>query len=269
MSKRVIAEIIKQEEIAPKHYKMLISAPEIANNCRAGQFLHLKWVSDNYDPLLRRPISINDFNEHAGEITLIYRVVGRGTQILSELEAGDKLDLMGTLGNGFNLSEAKDKAMVVGGGMGLAPLYPVVKNLVEAGVETILLAGAETEKELLNLAEYRKLQEKGDLDLKLATVDGSCGYQCFVTELFDEIEPSEIDKVYTCGPEPMLEVVQDWVREYDINAEASLEERMGCGTGACLSCVCKIKIEDENGFKYKKSCTEGPVFSLPEVIFND
>ncbi len=266
MSRRVISEIMLQEEISPKHFKMVIKAPKIAKQAKAGQFLHLKWVSNLHDsdPLLRRPISINEINREEGTITIIYRVIGRGTRALANLVAGDKVDIMGPIGMGFSIPDFVDRAVIIGGGMGIAPLFPIVKELVAEGKEVVVLLGSETKGQLLNLVDYKKL----DVKLKTATVDGSYGYKGFVTDLLDD-ELEDADYLYTCGPEVMMEVVQEKVISKGLAGEASLEERMGCGTGACLSCVCKNKVKNQDGWEYKKTCTQGPVFSLEEVIFRD
>lgn len=265
MAERSIREIISQEEICPGHYQMIIDAPEIAAEAEMGQFLHLKWAAEQLgsnDPLLRRPISFNRIDEDKGELRIIYRVVGRGTKMLSTLEAGDKIDLMGPLGTGFSIPDEND-FLVVGGGMGIAPLLELTKNLLALDKEVTVLLGAEKKEELLNLAEYQDLE----LDLKVATMDGSAGYQGFVTDLLEESD--NIDYVYTCGPEVMMEEVQNWAQQNGVEGQASLEERMGCGTGACLSCVCKIKVATEAGWEYQKTCTTGPVFALNEVIFDE
>ena len=266
MANRTIRKIISQEEICPEHYQMVIDAPKIAAEAKMGQFLHLKWAAEEIasnDPLLRRPISFNKIDQDQGEIRLIYRVVGRGTRLLSTLEAGDKIDLMGPLGTGFSIPNGSDKFLVVGGGMGSAPLLEVTKKLLVLDKEVTVLLGAEKEEQLLNLAEY----EAADLNLKTAAMDKSASYQGFVTDLLDEVD--EIDYLYTCGPEVMISEVQDWAQKNEIEGQTSLEERMGCGTGACLSCVCKIKVETESGWEYQKTCTTGPVFALNEVILDE
>ncbi|WP_027340333.1 dihydroorotate dehydrogenase electron transfer subunit [Halonatronum saccharophilum] len=264
MSQRVIKEILSQEEIAPKHFKMVIDAPEIVEGAKPGQFLHLKWV-DNIggDPLLRRPISINDMDKDSGELSIIYRVLGRGTELLSRLSKGDKVDIMGPIGKGFSIPKEARKVVVVGGGMGIAPLYPIVKELLNKDREITLFLGGADEGQLLNLKDYEEM----DLELKTSTVDGSHGYKGFVTDLLEEALDGA-DYIYTCGPEGMMEVVQEKAKKLGVKGEASLEERMGCGTGACLSCVCKIKVGTKDDWEYKKTCTQGPIFPVEEVIFN-
>ncbi|GAB6100716.1 dihydroorotate oxidase B electron transfer subunit [Halanaerocella petrolearia] len=265
MAQQVIREIVSQTEICSNHFKMVINAPEIANQSLPGQFLHLKWAKDlkQSDPLLRRPISFNSINQETGTITLIYRVIGRGTKLLSNLQAGDKIDLMGPLGESFSIPKSTDKVAVVGGGMGIAPLFPLVNQLLDLDKEVVVLLGANNKEQLLNLSEYQNLE----IDLKVATMDGSYGHQGFVTGLLTEL--TDIDYVYTCGPEIMMQKVQDWAKQEGVPGETSLEERMGCGTGACLSCVCKIKVGSKDDWEYRKTCTEGPTFPLGEVIFDE
>ncbi|MGM0370396.1 MAG: dihydroorotate dehydrogenase electron transfer subunit [Bacillota bacterium] len=266
MPERSIRKIISQSEISPGNYQMVIKAPEIASEAKMGQFLHLKWVADQInssDPLLRRPISFNEVDLVKGEITIVYEVIGRGTKLLSTLEAGDEVDLMGPLGTGFSIDEDSEKCLVLGGGMGIAPLLILVENLLAADKEVVVLLGSETKEQLLNLEQYQYL----DVELQTATMDGSSGYQGFVTDLLTDLE--DIDYVYTCGPEVMMKKVQAWANQNGIKGQASLEERMGCGTGACLSCVCKVKVDTETGWEYQKACTTGPIFALDEVIFDE
>ena len=266
MPERSIRKVVSQKKLCSNHYQMVIDAPKMAEEAQMGQFVHLKWVSkdiNNNDPLLRRPISFNEINKDKGEITIVYRTIGRGTKLLASLEAGDKVDLMGPLGTGFSIPQDKDKFVIVGGGMGIAPLLVLVENLIAAQKEVVVLLGAETEEQLLNLEQYQNL----DIEVKAATMDGSYGYQGYVTDLL--AEETNVDYIYTCGPEIMMEQVQNWAVENKIKGQASLEERMGCGTGACLSCVCKIKVETESGWEYKKTCTTGPIFALNEVIFSE
>ncbi|MBM7556036.1 dihydroorotate dehydrogenase electron transfer subunit [Halanaerobacter jeridensis] len=264
MPERSIRNIVSQKEICPGHYQMVIDAPEIAAEAEMGQFLHLKWAAEtNSDPLLRRPISFNEIDREHGQLIIVYRVIGRGTKLLSTLEAGDKIDLMGPLGTGFSIPEEKNNFLVVGGGMGIAPLLDLVENLLVADKEVTVLLGAEKKEQLLNLEQYQEL----NVNLKTATMDGSSGYQGFVTDLLADL--TAIEYVYTCGPEVMMATVQEWAQENEIAGQASLEERMGCGTGACLSCVCKIKVETESGWEYQKTCTTGPIFALNEVIFDE
>ncbi|MCK8827757.1 dihydroorotate dehydrogenase electron transfer subunit [Natroniella acetigena] len=266
MAQRVIKEIIDQQKIGPGYFKLVIKVPEIVAQAKIGQFVHIKWVAEDSgaDPLLRRPISLNRINPAEGTMTLVYRVVGRGTKVLSKLTAGDKLDIMGPLGTGFSISEDTNRVLVIGGGVGIAPLYPLVNELVKQNKEVILLLGAESAEEVIDLSSF----EEFDLELKVATMDGSLGREGFVTDYLAELE-QEIDYIYTCGPMPMMKVIRDWAIDSNVAGQASLEERMGCGTGACLSCVCQVKIDGKDGWTYKKACTAGPVFPLREVIFDE
>jgi dihydroorotate dehydrogenase electron transfer subunit len=266
MAQRVIRRIISQEEICLNHFKMAIDAPKIVQQAKPGQFLHLKGAANlkSVDPLLRRPISINQIDHDKGEITIIYRAMGRGTKLLAQLKSEDRLDIMGPLGTGFSIPKDAQKILVVGGGMGIAPLLPLVEELVALDKEVIILLGAENKEQLLNLVDYQQL----GVELKVATVDGSYGQQGFVTLFLAQII-DDIDYLYTCGPEPMIKAIQSWAIKREIQGEVSLEERMGCGTGACLSCVCKVKVGTKADWEYKKSCSEGPIFSLTEVVFDE
>ncbi|WP_408954371.1 dihydroorotate dehydrogenase electron transfer subunit [Natroniella sp. ANB-PHB2] len=266
MAQRVIREVVKQQKVGPDYFKMVIKAPEIVAQAKIGQFVHIKWVAkkSGFDPLLRRPISLNRINYEEETITLVYRVVGRGTEVLSRLVAGDQLDIMGPLGTGFSISEEINRVVVVGGGVGIAPLYPLVNELIKKNKEVVLLLGAESAEEVIDLNSFQEF----DLKLKVATMDGSLGKEGFVTDYLDGLG-QEIDYIYTCGPTLMMKVVKDWAVNFDVAGQASLEERMGCGTGACLSCVCQVKIDGKDGWTYKKACTAGPIFPLREVIFDE
>jgi len=174
--------------------------------------------------------------------------------------------LMGPLGNGFDLSNLQDEIMVVGGGIGSAPLLALIEKLVELEKDLTVLIGANQEEEILCQSELEELP----LTLKIATTDGSYGYQGYVTELLaEELSKADYEQIFACGPTPMLKAMMPVIKDEDMEVQISLEERMGCGTGACLSCVCKVKVENENGFVYKKACTDGPVFRAKEVILDE
>lgn len=263
MTLQVSGQVLANENIAPQHFLMEIEIPQIANRAKPGQFVHIR-VSDNSDPLLRRPISLHRIDKEKGSVYLLYQVVGRGTELMSHFVPGQKVDLMGPLGNGFTLPEAEN-VTVIGGGIGVAPLFPLLSLLIEAGKKITVIFGARNKDYLLGIELVREM----GLDIHTATDDGSVGHHGFVTDIFSqENQKIKPDYVYACGPEPMLAKVTEIAKVAGIPGEVSLEERMGCGVGACLSCVCKIKTVNDNGFKYKKVCQDGPVFNLQEVIFH-
>lgn len=265
MAKQAFGKIIEHQEVAKDFWRMKIEVPEIAAFSKPGQFVHVR-IGNSLDPLLRRPISLHDIDPDAGIITLLYQLRGKGTRLLKDLEIGDRVDLMGPLGTGWSLPPAVKQAIVVGGGCGVAPLLPLVKILKQVKVETTVMIAARACEYLISVEELEATGAK----VLIATDDGSRGHKGYVTELLDqELRTGNYDFVYGCGPEIMLEKVVHMAREKGLKGEVSLEERMGCGVGACLSCVCKVKVATETGWTYKKACTEGPVFDLEEVLLGE
>jgi len=254
--------ITSNERILPDFYKMIIAVPQIANEATPGQFVMLR-TSTGLDPFLKRPISLSGIDRDKGTITLIYHVVGRGTNLLTGLEKSAEIELVGPLGKGFGWNEEDRTTAVVGGGAGIAPLVALAEELIKQGKEVYALLGAQTKDKLLEVEAFAALGAK----VRIATDDGSSGEKGFVTRLLEELsQETKIDKVFCCGPLPMTKAVVKMTKELFIPCEVSLEERMGCGFGACIGCACKVR--DEYGtITYKKVCQDGPVFTSCEVIF--
>jgi len=259
------AEVVNNECIMPAHYRLTLLAPSIAGQVVPGQFLHLRcWK--NYDPLLRRPISIHAVDRQSGMIVLLYRVVSRGTELLSQQKPGDTLSVIGPLGRGFTLPQKDNGIGVVAGGMGIAPLYFLLQELSSMGIKAAVFQGAATANMLLVTQEISALGHA----LFVATDDGSAGFHGAVTDLLASVSMQQdipISFIYTCGPKAMMQKVSEFAAQQGAACEVSLEEKMGCGVGACLSCACKIKGRD-NGFSYQRVCVEGPVFSGEEVCWD-
>ncbi|HWQ77070.1 MAG TPA: dihydroorotate dehydrogenase electron transfer subunit [Syntrophomonas sp.] len=250
--------VISNRPCAPALFEMEIEAPRTALLCEPGQFLQVR-ASAGLDPLLRRPISIYDVDRQGGIITLLYKVVGRGTELLAGLRPQHALDIMGPLGRGFTLPPAPGRAVLVGGGVGIAPLLYLARRLREMQWSLTVCYGAGSAKELAAASRFDEL----GVELLLATADGSRGYKGLVTELLQAgIMVEKIDMIYTCGPEIMMAAVTDFAARYGLQGECSLEEHMACGVGACLGCARKLKNSDQN---YGKVCKDGPVFSLAAV----
>ncbi len=269
MSYSVTVEITAHRKKSDDLYRLDLYSPEISREVQPGQFLHLRVRDGGYDPLLRRPFSIYDWDGSRGIISIMYRVVGRGTGILAQRPAGDKLDIMGPLGRPFTLWEGDRKVIVVAGGVGMAPLYPLVKAFLKKDVEVEVLLGARTEGQLVGIEDLQELK----INPHVATQDGSTGFKGLVTDLLKEkLEENSFHRLYTCGPRPMLEEVARVAGVYQLKGEVSLEELMACGVGACLGCVCPVKDGEgraEDGAQktlYKKICAQGPAFSLEEVF---
>lgn len=268
------AEVLEQNEVTPGYFRLTLAAPEAATAARPGQFLHIS-CGKTYDPLLRRPISIHAADRQKGEVSLLYRVAGKGTSLLSGLKRGDSINILGPLGNGFTMPAGNENVFVVAGGMGVAPLYFFLQELSRHHHKAAVLLGASTKEQLICVKEIKDL---GHTVLS-ATDDGSAGHHGTVVELFDlyaripvhgcgDYRPDQElnGLVYGCGPAPMLKGLCGAMRESGFRGEISLEERMGCGVGACLSCVCKTK-DGKDGFRYRRVCAEGPVFPAKGVVW--
>ncbi|MDF0725249.1 dihydroorotate dehydrogenase electron transfer subunit [Cytobacillus sp. S13-E01] len=258
MIKKELMKVVKQETIAENIYEMTLEGNLVSEMNQPGQFVHVK-VTGGSEPLLRRPISIANIDHQHNQFTMIYRREGHGTRVLSEKEAGIQVDVLGPLGNGFPV-EATDKgetAMLVGGGIGVPPLYELSQQLVAKGVNVIHVLGFQTESAVFYEEQFSLLGET-----YIATVDGSYGSKGFITDVITNFG-LQFDTLYSCGPTMMLKALEQ--RYADKRAYISLEERMGCGVGACFACVCHLQ-NDPNGFTYKKVCSDGPVFKVGEVV---
>lgn len=251
MKQAYLCEIVQNTCIAPDIYDMRFVCAEMAKAAQPGQFVHIK-CGDNINTLLRRPISICDVQEDT--MRVLYQVKGEGTKLLAQKKAGDQLDVMGPLGRGFQMDPANQKCAVIGGGIGTFPLLLLSKQLDKPDI----YLGFRT-KELVSLeAEFAACAGH----LTIATDDGSYGYNGFAIDAL-KANLDGVDMIYACGPTPMLKAVQALSAESGIAAQLSLEQRMGCGIGACLTCACNVRGH------YAHVCKAGPVFKANEVTFDD
>lgn len=255
-------KLIHHEEVNPNHMLMVVEAPKIANKAAMGQFVEVR-VSDSYEPLLRRPISIHDTDKKQGTISLLYQVKGRGTKLLSEKRPGMNIDLLGPLGRGFTLpADSLQKLLIVGGGIGVAPLLLLSKEAKRQAFNSTMILGYNTKEQILRLDEFREHTS----NLQITTMDGSFGEKGLVTiPLERELTAGNYGMIYACGPEAMLESVAALANKYDVPCQVSMESLMGCGVGACLGCSCKTKVEGKE--IYQRVCVEGPVFNSREVVW--
>ena len=241
--KQSIFTIISNEALTDVVYKMVLRGDTSAiTNC--GQFVDLR-LPEKY---LRRPISVCDYDECT--LTLIYKVVGSGTEIMATLRTGTKLDVLTGLGNGYDTSLSGDRPVLVGGGVGVPPMYNLCKKLIAEGKQPRVVLGFNTGAEIFLAEEFKALGAQ----VYVATADGSVGTKGFVTDVIKNLEYTYF---YSCGPMPMFEAMENVMRT---SGQYSFEERMGCGFGACMGCT----IQTKSG--YKRVCKDGPVFHREEVF---
>lgn len=235
-------KILSNEKIAKDVYKMILEG-DTQYITAPGQFINIKLDGK----FLRRPISVCDCDENT--ITIIYKVVGSGTEYMSALTSGEMLDVLTGLGNGYDISKSTNP-LLIGGGVGVPPMYMLAKKLIEAGQHPTVILGFNTKEEIFFEEEFKAL----DCDVRVTTVDGSYGIKGFVTDAF----PDDYDYFYTCGPMPMFKAIENTVKT---SGQYSFEERMGCGFGACMGCSCKTK------YGNKRVCKDGPVLEREEIIW--
>ncbi|MDD5060135.1 MAG: dihydroorotate dehydrogenase electron transfer subunit [Candidatus Omnitrophica bacterium] len=255
---RVIARINSNNNFSGNYWHLELESAAIARRAMAGQFINIK-VNDNSIPLLRRPLSIHSVS--SSKIRLIYEAIGQGTQGLAKRKPGEFLDVIGPLGNGFNLSKTSSKNslnILVAGGMGVAPLVFLAERLKLS--QPLVLIGAKSKNCLLCIKEFKSLGSR----VELATDDGSLGFKGKVTDLLKKTLSTidhRLSTIYACGPKAMLKAISLIAAENKIRAQLSLEEHMACGIGACLGCTVQTKL----GFK--RVCHDGPIFLSEELIW--
>lgn len=253
MKSREFATVVEQKKIASDVYSLWLQTEQIAKEARPGQFVSVYSKDDSR--MLPRPISICEIDRESGCLRLVYRVVGQGTEEFSHLSAGEKLEILGPLGNGLAPVEGKKKAFLMGGGIGIPPMVQLAKEL---DCEVQVIAGYRDE---LFLTE----ELKANGALYIATEDGSAGTKGNVMDAIRE-NGLTADIIYACGPKPMLRAIKAYAEEHQIMCYISMEERMACGIGACLACVCQSKEVDEHTHVHnKRICKDGPVFLSTEV----
>ena len=241
--KQSIFEIVSNEALTDSVYKMIL-AGDTSDITNCGQFVNIQ-LDGMY---LRRPISVCDYDDKT--LTIVYKVVGKGTEAMSAMGAGVKLDILTGLGNGYDLTTAGDKPVLLGGGVGVPPMYNLAKKLRAMGKEVKVILGFNVKSEIFYEEEFKAL----GCDVTVTTVDGSYGTKGFVTNAL----PEDYTYFYTCGPEPMLKAVY---RASKTSGQMSFEERMGCGFGACMGCSCKTLTG------YKRICKDGPVMKKEEILW--
>lgn len=260
------AELVTKERVADRYFRIGFECEEIAREACPGQFLMVRLLSPSWEYLLSRPFSFCTVEE--SRIELFFEVVGKGTRILSRAEKGAVLEILGPLGNGFHL-ETESSPVLVGGGMGIAPLPFLASDAVKRhGVVGItVLLGARTASALC----LRKVFADLGARVLVATDDGTEGHRGPVTDLLENELKSGLNNrpaVYACGPKAMLKAVAELTREHAAPCQFSVEERMACGVGACMGCACRTRDERGN-HHFKQVCVDGPVFDARELVFDE
>lgn len=256
MPKQVFAKLIKKEEILDGLYKFSVEAKEIVELAKPGNFIEIR-VNENLDPFLRRPISIYNMNKEEGILEFIFQVKGKGTEILAQKEEGDLVDIIGPLGNGTFKFEGKKNIAIIGGGIGIFPLYELAKQAQNLGIKISTYLGFRTK----SLVTLEKEFEAVSSNLTITTDDGSYKQNGFaINFLKEDLEKEDIDCIYACGPLPMLKAVKKLAEEKNIPCQISLEEKMGCGLGVCLGCAVKTAASPMDKPEYVHVCKAGPVF---------
>lgn len=242
--KQSFFEIRSNEALTDSIYKMILVG-DTSDITNPGQFINIK-IDGFY---LRRPISICDYDDET--ITIIYKVVGAGTEVMTKMSAGEKLDILVALGNGFDTSKSGKNPVLIGGGVGVPPMYNLCKKLIKEGKKVSVILGFNTKNEIFYENEFKQL----GADVYVTTVDGSYGNKGFVTDVLCNLDYSYF---YTCGPSPMFKAIENVATT---SGQYSFEERMGCGFGACMGCSCKTKYENI------RICKDGPVLEREVIVW--
>ena len=244
--KQSIYKIIENISLTDTVFKMVLEG-DVSDIKNSGEFINIK-LEGKY---LRRPISVCDVDDTT--VTIVYKVVGAGTEQMSQMAVGTELDVLVGLGNGYDLSLSGDAPLLLGGGVGVPPLYNLAKRLIAMGKKVTVVLGFNTKDEIFYEQEFKNL----GAEVFVTTADGTYGIKGFVTDAMKDINYSYF---YTCGPEPMLKAIY---KASTTSGQMSFEERMGCGFGACMGCSCKTLTG------YKRICKEGPVMKKEEILWED
>ena len=254
-----LARVIDNKEIAKDHFKLTFSSDYISSHAEPGQFIGIR-VSNDTDPLLRRPFSIHRINKENKTIEILYKVLGKATQLLTKFRLGDFIDALGPLGSGFKIDKAKQVAVFVGGGAGIAPLFAAAEEAKKQGIKAVYaVIGANHRTAVLCEADFKAL----GVETYVTTDDGSYGKKGLASDILLELLSSHLtpltSHLFACGPKPMLKAISEIAQQYKLDCQLSLEEWMACGVGACKGCAVKTK----SG--YKMVCKDGPVFNYKEI----
>ena len=252
---QMLVPVLEKQALAKNIYRMVLQCRSIAQQAACGQFVHLLPVGCT----LRRPISICEINKAAGTLTIVFEVKGTGTDALANVRVGENVDILGPLGHGFTILPEAKHVVVVGGGIGNPPMLSLAQVYGERATAICGFRSA-------NIVTLQDEFHASGAETILCTDDGTAGRQDLVTEpLKEQLAKGDVDMVYACGPRPMRKFVAAAAKEYGVRCEVSMEERMGCGIGACLVCACQLKREGKSVMGHV--CKDGPVFPAEEVVW--
>ncbi len=254
-------EVVKNVKVSTDHYHLTLRDDgQLSGSAKPGQFVNLS-IPRREDLLLRRPFSIAIMRPEQSTLEIVYHIVGKGTRDMADLKPADRVDLMGPFGRGFTIPESEN-CLLLGGGCGVAPLWGLAEELQRKGNRLVALLGFQSADRMLGEEVFKRY----GAEIFVTTDDGSYGLKGFASAHLEKVMRRGLDRVYVCGPVPMLKAVFPVFKKAGIRGEVSLEERMGCGYGACLSCV--VDILKEGAVEKQRVCTEGPVFDMNEVVLN-
>lgn len=261
MPVNIKAKLLSKSELIPGIFKFSVQANEIVNSAKPGNFIEIR-VNDSIEPFLRRPISIYNMDKENGILEFIFQVKGKGTEILSKRNEGELIDIVGPLGYGtFKYSDYNNIA-IIGGGIGIFPLYELAKNAKNDNKNVSIYLGFRNKDLVMLEKEFDNVSN----NLVITTDDGTYGQKGFAIDfLKKDLENNKIDCIYACGPLPMLRAVRALAMEQDIPCQISLEERMACGLGVCLGCAVKTAKSPADAPEYWHVCKGGPVFQAKDV----
>ncbi len=256
---KVLKEKVKSiDKIADSIYKMTIESDFVSQNAKPGQFINIK-CAEGINALLRRPISICNVEKDKNTFDIVFQIKGIGTELLSKSKNGSFVDIIAPLGNYFKISNEYKKVAVIGGGIGIFPLLYLLNEYRDA--EKSAFIGFRNKNFVVLTDKF----ENAANNFYMSTDDGSAGYKGLVTDLLlEDLKKNKYDIIFTCGPTPMIKKVVEIADSYNTKCQVSMEQRMGCGIGACLVCACKTKLGDD--WEYSHVCKDGPVFWSDEVI---
>ena len=264
-----VGEVLTNRPVGEGVWKISLRAPEFAERVEPGKFVMLRLYQSS-DPLLGRPFAVYDADVATGRVEALYAVVGKGTTRMTALTPGDKLELWGPLGNGWNVAKRAGvrRLALIAGGVGIAPFYTLIKELMKRDAserpQTTFVYGARTAARLTCVEEFQAL----GVDVKVATEDGSVGTRGFVTDVLPEVFAPDVPladaQILACGPTPMLKAIARWAAARHCECWTSLESPMACGMGICFSCVVNWK-SDDGTWDYKRACVDGPVFDAARL----